>query len=482
MKQYKWGKLTSFKRPIMGILGVLLGLWIGFGVTPPASLTAAAEAAGSSGHFAMVVLGTLIWAICWWVGTVIPDWATGVGLMIFWTISGVAAFDISFSQYSGSIVWLLIGAFLVSTAVMKTGALRRLSLVLMSIFPPTIKGQVLALMGVGTVISPLVPSSTAKAVLGTNISLSTGKAMNFPPCSKGMTGLYMAAWTGFSLTVPAFITACAFGFMLKGALPGDISSGLTFTNWLVTMIPWLIVLLAGMFFLILFLYKPSESSAMTKEYVQTEIESMGKISKKELLSMIILLGCIVCWIFEKRLGVAAEITALIGALLCYLFKILEPKDLSERVAWPLIIFVGAVIQLGNMFSLTGINGWLTELLHPIFTALDNKFLLVLCIVLLVTVVRFFVASQGANLMLFVAILTPVAQSSGINPFVMGLIVYASQQLWFVPYQSTTYAPTLGVMDGYMRHGDAAKACFGYVGISLAGLLISIPYWSLLGYM
>ena len=475
-------KISLLKSPVLALVGILLAITIGAVMQPPEALAEAAELAGSDGRHSMIVLASLAWAICWWVGGVVPDWATGVGLMLIWTITGTATFGVSFSQYSGSIVWLLIGAFLISAAVVKTGALRRLSLTLMKIFPATFKGQVLALMGAGTIISPLVPSSTAKAVLGANIALSTGKAMNFDPNSKGMTGLFIAGLTGFSLTVPAFITACAFGFMLKGALPEDIASELTFVNWLVAMLPWLVVMLAGMFIVILILYKPSEGGTMTKEHVQNEIDAMGKISLKELLSMIILFVCIVCLIFEKRLGIAAEITALIGAVLCYLLKILEPKELSQRVAWPLIIFVGAVIQLGNMFSITGINKWLTELLGPVFTVLDNKFLLILCVVAIVTIVRFFVASQGANLMLFVAVLTPVAISSGIDPFIMGLVVYVSQQLWFVPYQSTTYAPALGVMEGNMKHSDAMKACLGYVIVSLAGLMVSIPYWSILGYI
>ena len=474
--------VLKYKRLILGILGVVLFVIIGVILEPSTALSASAEKVGSNGRSAMIVLGSLVWAICWWVGTVVPDWATGVVLMLIWTISGTAEFGVSFSQYSGSIVWLLIGAFLIAGAVNKTGALKRISLMLMKIFPASFRGQMLALMGVGTIISPLVPSSTAKAVLGSNLALSTGKAMKFGPNSKGMTGLFMSAWVGWSLTVPAFMTASAFGFMLKGALPKEIAAQITFGKWFITMLPWLIVLLVGMFIVINILYKPEQNASIPKEYVQQEIDDLGKMSTKELLSIIILVACIICWILEKRIGVAAEITALVGAILCFLFGVLEPKDLSQRVSWPLIVFVGAVIQLGNMFGLTGINGWLTEVLKPIFLTLHNRFLMVIVVVIVVTLVRFLVASQGANLLLFVAILTPVAISTGINPWIMGLIVYVSQQLWFAPYQSTTYTPALGVMEGNMLHSDAVKGCFGYVIVSLVGLLISTPYWMMLGYM
>ncbi len=474
--------LLKYKKLALGILGVLLGILFAFVIAPPEALCTTAEAANSSGRDAMIVIGSLVWAICWWIGGVVPDWCTSVGLMIFWTVFGVCEFGVAFSQYSGSIVWLLIGAFLVSGAVVKTGALKRISLTLMKVFPATFKGQVLALMLSGTVVSPLVPSSTAKAVLGANLSLSTAKAMRLEPYGKGMTGMYMAGWTGFSLTVPAFITACAFGFMLKGALPEDIADGLTFGNWLLTMLPWLIVLLVGMFIVINILYKPKSEVKFTKEDVQAEFDAMGKMSKKEIISMVVLFACVVFWIFENTLGVAAEITALIGAIICFLVGILEPKDLAQRVAWPLILFIGGAMQLGNMFSLTGINGWLTILLKPVFLSIGSKFVLVIFVALSITILRFFVASQGASIMLFTAILTPVAVEIGINPFVMGLIVYVSQQLWFAPYQNTTYAPTLSVMEGYQKHVEAVKGCLGYIVVSLIGLIVSVPVWSLMGYM
>lgn len=474
--------ILKYKKPALGILGVILGIIVAFVISPPEALCTTAEAAGSTGHNAMIVIGSLVWAICWWVGGVVPDWCTSVGLMILWAVLGVCEFGVSFSQYSGSIVWLLIGAFLVSGAVVKTGALKRISLTLMKLFPATYKGQLLALMLSGTIVSPLVPSSTAKAVLGANLSLSTAKAMKLPPYSKGMTGMYMAGWTGFSLTVPAFITACAFGFMLKGALPEEIAANLTFANWFLTMLPWLIVLLVGMFIAINIIYKPEDKIAFTKEDVQAEFDAMGKMSKKEILSMIVLFACVVCWIFEKRLGIAAEITALVGAIVCFLLGILEPKDVAQRVAWPLILFVGGAMQLGNMFKMTGINGWLTILLKPIFLSIESKFLLVIFVALAITLLRFFVASQGASIMLFAAILTPVALEVGISPFILGMVVYVAQQLWFAPYQNTTYAPTLSVMEGNMKHFDAVKGCLAYVLVSLIGLIVSVPVWSLLGYM
>jgi len=192
--------------------------------------------------------------------------------------------------------------------------------------------------------------------------------------------------------------------------------------------------------------------------------------------------CLLCWILEAVIGVSAALVAVFGAVLCFGFKILEPKEIATCVPWGLIIFIGSVMQMGSMFSLMGISDWISVVLTPVFSSITNVYLLVAVIVLLVYLIRFALASQAAVITLIIIVLNPIVSKMGISPFVLGLIAFTSMQVWFMPYQNTTYMAAFGAGASYVKHSDVAKSCIAFCIISLVANLICIPYWQMFGYI
>lgn len=125
----------------------------------------------------MKILGATALAIAWWMGEVFSDWLTTIMLLILWVVLGGIPFTSAFSSYAGTSVWLIVGAFSLAAAVTKTGFFKRIASYLMQLFSPSFGGQVLALLVVGALCAPLIPSSTAKAVLGASIALNIANAM-----------------------------------------------------------------------------------------------------------------------------------------------------------------------------------------------------------------------------------------------------------------------------------------------------------------
>ena len=464
------------------LAGIVVGLLVGFALPVPAELATAAAATGTTGRLAMVFLGSVVWAVFCWIGQVASDWLIAMGMLVIWTVTGCCSLNVAFSQFAGSTVWLIFGAFGIAAAVMKTGVLKRLALMLMKLFPPTFSSQLLAMMTVGTIISPLLPSTTAKGVLGANMAVASSEAMQYKPYEKGPAGLFMASWVGFSLTAPAFLSASVVNYVLKAALPAAVQPSVTWGSWLVAMLPWLAIVFVGMFFILKRLYRPQSGGNLTKDALNAQLTALGPWRKQEIQSTVILFACLVLWILERPLGLSSAATALIGGGLCFGLGILEPKDLGTRINWSMVLFIGCVVQMGNMFTQMGVSAWLQVLLAPVFSSFTNVFALTVVLVLLVIASRFLIASQTACIMLFLAIVTPVTTALGMNPFVLGLIVYTAVQVWYVPYQNSVFAPALGAAEGWVRHKDTVKSCLCYCLLSLAACLASIPYWSLLGYL
>lgn len=468
------------KRAAMGVLGVLMCVLFCMVLTPPAALKAAAEGVGSTGRSAMMVLGTVFLAICWWAGAVISDWMVALLIQCLWILLKITDVSGAFSAYTNSTVWLFVGVFCITTAVNRTGLIRRTALKLMQKFPPTFSGQVLALLTVGLICSPLIPSATAKVILGATMAYNITDAMEYSLESPERYGLFLAAVIGFGFLCPVFKTAGTNGYAMLAILPQELQQRATFLYWLVCMLPWLVIVAGGMLLFILMSCRSGEERQISSAYIQQKLEKMGRLSGNEKKIGVILGICLFFWIFENVLYIDAATVSLCGALACFLWKLLEPNELSTAVPWPLIVFLGGALNIGILFKQIGINVWLQELLLPVFSRVENTGVLILVVAVSVLVLRLLMISLMATITLTMTVLLPVLQTVGICPLGIGFVIYATMLCWFTPYQNLVFLPAFNCMQGTISHRGTVKACFVYETLSLVAFLLSVPYWKWLG--
>ena len=147
-----------------------------------------------------------------------------------------------------------------------------------------------------------------------------------------------------------------------------------------------------------------------------------------------------------------------------------------------MLFVGVVLNLGEVLTATGISSWILEMLSPVLLALGNKYMLIAVVILVTVLLRFVLASQTAVITLLVGVLAPVAMELQIHPLVIGLVVYANVAVWIAFYQNPTYLASLQGMEDTIAHKNTVKAGILYILVSAVGCMVSVPYWGLLGYM
>lgn len=469
----------SPRKTLFGVLGILAFALIGWALPIPESLQEMASNAGYSGRMAMGILGTVVFAIFWWAGDVMANWLVALIMQCLWILFGYTDLPGAFHSFTNSTIWLFMALFCMATAINKTGLLRRIALQMMRLFSPTFFGQTLALLITGLICSPLIPSATAKIVLGSLLAENIADAMGYENESKGRYGLFIAALVGFAFLCPAFMSAGTNGYAMLGTLPEEISSEVTYGIWLLSMLPWLLIVVIGIYGFIIVYYRPKELASISKENLNQKIQVLGKMSSNERTVMVIMTVCLFFWIFEKSIGLNATLVALSGAVACFATGLLESKEISTAPPWALILFVGGALNIGFMFSLSGLNNWFQVLLLPIFEKISNIYLLIALIMLAVIILRLFIVSLMATITLTMTILIPILQSIGINPFGIGLVIYASMLCWFTPYQNLVYVPGLKAMNGTIKHRGTIPACIVYEALSLIAFLLSVPFWKML---
>ena len=142
------------------------------------------------------------------VGGVMPDFMTGLAFLVLAVLFKLTDFTSAFSPFAGTTTWLLVGAFGVGAMLSKTGVLKRIAYVIMQIFPGTYTGQMLALYTAGIIVSPMMPSITAKAALMTPLSIPAADAFGFEKNSKGATGLFLSSYWSAGILGNFFFTGC----------------------------------------------------------------------------------------------------------------------------------------------------------------------------------------------------------------------------------------------------------------------------------
>lgn len=464
-------KHTVVKRVACAVLGAVVG--VGFAVLCPADAGLTQQGARC--------LGILLGAVVWWVGSVLPAYATALVMVALFSVVGGVDSSVSLSAFASGTWWLLVAAFGLGAGMKRSGLLRRMALGIVRAFPNTFTAQVAALMAAGTVVGPLVPSMAAKVSMLTPLAMNIGDVLGYERYGKPMQGLFLAMFCGVRSVAPAVLSASVIGYCLLGLLPADVQAQFDLLHWLLAALPWFAVITALTLASIALLYRPSGENADASGESTLPAEAQPMSSHEKRMCAIIVLT-VALWVAEPLHHVPAHIVALVTFALTVACGIMGKTGFREDISWESLVFVGVAMGLANVFQTVGIQDWVIAVAGPAFQAIaGNPYLFVVGAALITLALRFVIVSEMAYLNIVMVFLVPLSVGAGLNPWVTGFAMYAVITPWFTLYQSATYLAAFYSVDGKMvRHADMAKYCVLYTAFCIAALLVSVPYWQLIG--
>ena len=482
---------------------------------------------------ATAVLGILIMAIVWWITGVLPEFVTAVVMAVLFVVVAGISVGATFSTFASSTWWLLLSAFTLGVGMKTSGLMRRIALAIVRKFPRTFRCQIIAQLVTGTVLGPLIPSLAVKGAMLAPLAMSIGDELGYERQGKRATGLFAAMLVGNRTVAPTIVSASVTGYALMATLPADVQEQFSMASWFVAALPWLVVVLALNYFLIMGMYGRGEKAGSGSETVgapgnaqslkqsslrcgtrfvgaaecadsrrgeaessvaepsrggtdasgnQRVSDELGPLSAVEKRMLAIILATVVLWATEPFHHVSAMAIGLAALVAMFVLKVIDVPAFKTGVNWTSLLFIGIALGLGSVFAEAGLNDWVMQTCGPAFQALaGNPYLLVLGIGVITVVLRFLIVSEVAYLNLLMAFLVPMAASVGVNPWVLGFSAYALVIAWFAKYQSPIYLAAFYAVDGKMaKHSELAKYCGVYLATCLAGLVVCVPYWQWMG--
>lgn len=434
-------------------------------------------------HASMIVLGVAVWAIINWVVRLFDEYVTGLVMAVSWFVLAKVDLGSIFSGFAGSTFWLLVAVVGLGAAVSTSGLLNRISILLLKFFKPTYKGQVLAFSLAGAVISPLIPSTTAKMAIMSPLALGIANELGLSKRGAGRVGLLMALWLGVNISGNFFINASFQGYMVLGLLPKATQATYTWMNWFLRSLPWTIVMLVLFLVFILFAYKEKDAKVVTKEYISERLEEIGPMSRNEKIVAVVMAGCLLMFILEARIGISSMAAAVIGFSILLMTKVIGAEEFQNRMMWPMLYFIGFTLGMGEVFASVGLNEWLAKVLSPLASSLTNPYMFVAALAIITYIVRILIPQVPSNI-LMITLLYPLAVQLGMDPWIACIVIYGASVVFYPLYvhPNLMIGYTQAGAEEYIDSNKILKANIAYMIINILGFWACIPLWKMLGMM
>lgn len=268
--------------------------------------------------------------------------------------------------FGNASIWLIAMAFFIARGFIKTGLGRRIALIFVKLFGKRTLGLAYSLIGVDLILAPAMPSNTARAG-GIMYPIIESLAKEFDSDPKKKTErkigsfLIFAEYHGNMITSAMFMTAMA-GNPLVQTLAKSNGVHLQWMDWfLAGLVPGLLSLII-IPFIIYKLYPPEiKETPNAKEWADSELEKMGKITVPEKVMIGIFIFALLLWVLGSTLKIDATLTAFMALSLLLITGVLTWKDiLNESGAWNTLTWFSVLVMMASQLNELGFIPWLSK--------------------------------------------------------------------------------------------------------------------------
>ena len=314
-------------------------------------------------------LGCFVFMLVLIISRAIPDWAAVLCTMAVLVALKVATVAEVTSNFASSTVWLCIGVFIMSIGINNSGFMKRLALWVLTRFPGTYAGQVTAMLLSGVIMSPIIPSSTAKtsmmAPFVNQVCEASGAERNY----KQSLGLWFANFMGTNQLGMAFVSGSVYVALMLGFVGESVSWG----QWFVRACVWYVVCIVLVYVFCLVFCKPTDTQkAANVEFIKDSYKALGKLSTKEKQGIIIVLAALILWLTQSTHKIDAGMVAILADVAFIACGLITPPEVGAKGMWTITIFVGGVLSVAGLMASLGVSTWLAGILGPILAPIMSS--------------------------------------------------------------------------------------------------------------
>lgn len=416
------------------------------------------------------------------VGSIVQP-MTGSAIVLLGVIAaalfGALKIETALGGYADKYVWLVLAAFFLSRAMIKTGLGHRIALIFVRLIGRKTLGLGYSLIITDFLLASSIPSTGARSggiILPIALSVSETYESRPDDGTAGKLGTFLMnlLYQCEVVICATYLTGQASNVIIRDFVQRETSIDLSYSTWFASAIaPSIISLVAIPLFIYRFFPPEVKETPNAVTFAREELKKLGVMNSKEWILLAVFLLIVGLWITAARHGIDATVIALLGIAILLLTKVLEWRDLTDEThAWEVFIWYGGLVQMAKSLGDTGIPKVFAQ---SVANQTSNmNWAIALAVLLLVYFYAHYAfasitAHVTAMLIPFLAVTIAVGAPAGITVL---LLAYFSNLSAGLTHYGTTPAPV------YFGTGYVKQKQWWTIG--LIASIINILIWSIAG--
>ncbi|HBC27199.1 MAG TPA: cation transporter [Ruminococcaceae bacterium] len=427
-----------------------------------------------AGH---MCLALTLMTVVWWATQVAqPAYVGGIYLMLL-IILGVAGPEKVFASWTGSTMWLVIGAYLIAGAAKDSGLGERIAYAFLIKFVRSYKGIIVSIFVLTFIMALLIPHPWPRAFLLMSVMTVVAKSANISKEDTPKIGLAV-----FAASCPLSMVFLTGDSSLNPLAVADSGVNCDFLSWFKYMsVPMIIAGILTMV-LILLLFKPTREISVNVEELKEKQKSLGPFSEKEKRTAVWLVIAIALWMTDSLTGINIGWLTLIVALLMSMPVIGEVLTAKSWSGVPInvLIFLTSAIAIGTVGGATGMNAWLAKTILP-SSVPTNIFLLALLIAVVSIIIHMFMGSVIAVMGVCIPAMVAYTAPMGISPLAISLMVFSAINIHYIlPFHNLAMLVGCGADAGGYSQKECIKLGVPLTAVVFIVVLVEAAWFQITG--
>lgn len=418
---------------------------------------------------------SLMTVIFWATNVAHPGYTSGLYLALL-VIFRIAPTQDIFSLWSSSIVYLVMGAYLIAGSAKSSGLGERIAYNFIIRFINSYNSIIYSIFILTFILSLLIPHPWPRAFLIMSVFIVVIKSANLS-CEDAK----KIGFTVFAASVPVsmiFLTGDSSINIMAIELSGV---KLNWFGWLYYMgIPAVLASVLTML-LILKLFKPEKKVEIDKKQIRAKLIELGPLCRKERKTMLWIILAIVLWMTDSIHGIEIGWATLIVAMLMSfpVIGVLDTRD-WQQVPIEMLIFFTAAIAIGRVGGITGMNTWIASVILPEFVP-TNLFLFALFIAAVSIFLHMLLGSVIGVMGIAIPLFMVFTEQASLNPLVPALFVYTATAMHYIlPFQHLDVLVGIGEGNGLYNEKHVIKLGIPLTFAVFLVVIFEVSWWKLTG--
>jgi len=308
------------------------------------------------------IIAIFAFATLMWILEVVSSWATSVaiiGLMLLFTsdsglkwmcnpdeVGQLLSYKAVMATFADPVIMLFIGGFILAIAATKTGLDAQLAKVLLKPFGTKSENVLLGFLLITGLFSMFVSNTATAAMM---LTFLTPVFRQLPPEGKGRISLALsipvaANLGGMGTPIGTPPNTIALKYLND---PEGLNMGLGFGQWMLFMLPLVLLLLLIGWRLLLWMFP------FTQKTIELKIDGGIKSGWHSKVVIVTFFVTVALWLLDTVTGINSYTVALVPFVVFALTGVINKRDLEE-INWSVIWMVAGGFALGYGLNASGL--------------------------------------------------------------------------------------------------------------------------------